>query len=234
MKLENSCFSLINVFWFSPGLKVGCDYELWITPRARAHGMAFTHPHPAPSLGLWPETGFCSSGLPSHCSNDAWKRFKRREEGGREEASPDSLPSLPLLSKHGIFAMSAVGGKAPPAGAQGWMCVWAGIAPRCSQPQAHDPYCALLCFPSSCCPQQDTTQRHLTGVPTPPGPPVCPKLALKHQWLSSCKDNCGDPAFLHLIPPWCIGTPGRRRTQNAHAHTHKTNPKSGSVSERIN
>lgn len=44
----------------------------------------------------------------------------------------------------------------------------------------------------------------------------------------------GEPPLLGLIPPCRVGTPGRRWTHNAHAHTHKTNPKSGSVSERIN
>lgn len=104
VQLENSCFSLINVFWFSPSLKAGCDYELWLRPRARAHGTAFTHPHPAPGLGLRPETGFRSSGLPSHCSNDAWKRFKRRErarrEGGGESRFSSLPPYLPPSSQH--------------------------------------------------------------------------------------------------------------------------------------
>lgn len=163
--------------------------------------MAFTHPHPAPGLGLWPETGFCSSGLPSHCSNDVWKRFKRREEGGREEASPDSPPSLPLLStlQTHIFPMSVGGGKTPPAGAQGWMYVWAGIAPHIASPRHMTRLCPTRCFLSSCCPQQDTTQSQPTGVPIQPGPPVCPKLALKCQWLSSCKDNCGDSFVSSLL-----------------------------------
>lgn len=73
-------------------MKAGC--ELWIRPRARAHGTAFTHPHPAPGLGLGPETGFRSSGLPSHCSNDAWKRFKRRERGRWEGGGESRFSSL--------------------------------------------------------------------------------------------------------------------------------------------
>lgn len=129
--------------------------------------------------------------------------------------------------------MSAGGGKTPPARAQGWMCVWAGIAPWCGQPQAHDPIvpCSLSPFlmlsPAGHHPEPPHRSPH-------PGPPVCPKLTMEHQWPSSCRDNCGEPPLLRLIPPWCVGTPGRRRTHNAHAHTHKTNPKSGSVSERIN
>lgn len=149
VKLKNSCFSLINVFWFSPGLKAGCDYELWIRPSARAYGMGFTHSHLAPGLGLRPEPRFHSSGLPSHCPNNAWKRYKRREEGGGGRRVKILFPpSLFLaLCKHGIFALSAGGGTTPPARAQGWVCVWAGIAPWCSQLQARDPDCALLSVP---------------------------------------------------------------------------------------
>lgn len=44
----------------------------------------------------------------------------------------------------------------------------------------------------------------------------------------------GEPRLLRLVPLCRVGTPGRRQTHNTHSHTHKTNPKSGSVSERIN
>lgn len=160
-----------------------------------------------------------------------------REEGGREEVSPDSLPSSPLPSALQTQYLYNVHWRRENTSCTcprldvclGRDCpmVWPapGTGPR---------LCPALSPPSSCCPQQDTTQSYPTGVPTQPGPPVCPKLAMEHQWPSSCRDNCGEPPLLRLIPPWCVDTPGRRRTHNAHAHTHKTNPKSGSVSERIN
>lgn len=71
---------------------------------------------------------------------------QEREEGGREEARPDSLPSLPLptLCPHAGFAVSSGGGRTPHARAQGRMCVGAGIAAWCSQPWALSPDCTLL------------------------------------------------------------------------------------------
>lgn len=123
------------------------------------------------SCGLDPEEGPMAWGLHTHILPQAWAFGRRqgftpqgshptaqimhgrdlkgeRKVGGRRRVKTLFPPSLfSALCKHSIFAMSAGGGKTPHARAQGWVCVWAGIAPWCSQPQAGDPDCALLSVP---------------------------------------------------------------------------------------
>lgn len=120
------------------------------------------------SCGSQPEQGLMAWRLHTHIPPQAWAFGQRqgfapqgshptaqmmhgrdlngeKKVGGRRIWTRLLPPSLfSTLCKHSIFPMSAGGGKTPPAGAQGWMCVWAGIAPQYRQPQAHDPDCALL------------------------------------------------------------------------------------------
>lgn len=184
--------------------------------------MAFTHPHPASGLGLWPETGFCSSGLPSHCSNDAWKRFKRGEEGGREENLDSPPPSLTPSSQHSANTVSfqclLEEGKhllqVPKAG-----CVFGqGLHHSIASPRHMTPivpyslFPFLMLSPAGHHPEPAHWSPHPTRATCLPqaGPEMSMANILQGQlWR-----------FLRLIPPWCVDTPGRSRTQNAHAHTH--------------
>lgn len=198
--------------------------------RPRAYHTEITHPHPAPGLGLGPETWFPSSGLPSHCPNDVRKTFKRRagEEGGREEARPDSLPSLPLpvLCKHEGFAMSSGGGKT-----LSRTCPRLDVrCDRFCQSQAHDPSHVLLSVPlPPAVPSRTSPRATPWGSPPSWGHPPAPMAVTLQGQLH------GELPLLRLVPPCRVVRAhlGKAR-HSAHAHTHKTNPKSGSVSERIN
>lgn len=84
--------------------------------QTQGKGLSHTdYTHTLPQVwALGQRHGFAPWGSRPIAKSDVWKR---EQEGGREEARPGSLPSLPLpvLCKHNVFTVSSGGQKTPPA-----------------------------------------------------------------------------------------------------------------------
>ena len=173
--------------------------------------------------------GFAPRGSHPTAQSDVWKRFKRRarEEGGREEARPDSLPSLPLpvLCKREVFAMSSGGGKTPSCTCLRLDVCWGrDCCTVWPAPGTGSRSCPALHPPSSRCPQQDTPRATPQGSTPGWGHPPVPS------WPRGA-DGChpaGTAAWRATAPSSRPSLLPRRTwektdTQCTHTHTHSQN-----------